>query len=53
MYSGEEFSGQKLEVAKLIAEKESLIVSVDSLHIDMEEILEYCFSHPELGSNMA
>ncbi len=44
VYSGEEFNRQKLEVTKLIAEKESLIVSVDSLNIDIEGVLEYCFS---------
>ncbi len=44
VYSGEEFYRQRLEVTKLIAEKESLIVSIDSQDINMEEVLDDCFN---------
>lgn len=43
VYSGEEFQKQRKEVTQLIKEKESLLISVDSENINIEEALEYCF----------
>lgn len=44
VYSQEEFYRQRLEVTKLITEKESLIVSMDAQTIDMEKVLDDCFN---------